>query len=244
MSLTNFFKNYSLAKSEQFGEGLVNLAASMDAAGVSEAAVKQKQEEHAETVKQLVEAQSSFKKEKKEFDDLNELYIKKMAAATRAADANDEKVALELLESVEKLAPKLAKEKADYESAERWLTEVQQASDDIAKELLSLREQINEVNQMTKEAQLDAARAKKAQAQAEKLAGLRKASNKFDVAMAALKNQAEKADAEAQQAKIIAEQLRKPAETVSTEAAKYFEVEPTTTETLAEKMARLKAVAN
>jgi len=242
MALGNFFKNYGKAKSEQFGEGLVNLAAGLDANGVSEAAVKQKQEEHAETVAQLVEAQQAFKKEKREFDDLNELYNKKMAAAERAVAANDEAAAAELLDSAEKLAPKLAKEKADYESAERWLTELQQASDEIAKELLGLREQINEVKQLTKEAEQDAAQAKKAQAQAEKLAGLRTASNKFDVAMTALKKQADIADAEAQKARIIAEQLRKPVETVSTAASKYLDDSVAApTETLAEKMARLKS---
>ena len=72
MAIGNFLKNYGKAKTEQVSEGIVNLAAALDAAGVSEAAIKQKQDEHNESVKLLVEAQTSFKKEKKEFDELDE----------------------------------------------------------------------------------------------------------------------------------------------------------------------------
>lgn len=251
MSL-NFFKNYGKAKSKQFGEGLVNLAASLDASGVGEAAIKQKQEEHADVIKQVIEAQDLLKKEKKEFDDLNTLYLKKLAAAERAeadfavdpSNKDAEAALTELLASVEKIAPKLAKEQAEYESAEHWLNEVQQASNDIAKELLGLREQINEVKQQTKEAELSLDQSKKKLAQAEKLAGLRTATNKFDVAMSALQKQASRTEGEARAAQLTAEQLRKPVEVVSSAASKYLDdVEPSVaSETLQEKLARLKAV--
>lgn len=253
MSLGNFFKNYSKAKGEQLGEGMVNLAASLDASGVSEAAIKQKQDEHNELVKQLVVAQTDFKREKKEFDDIFELYNKKLAAAERAEadlginpDNKEAATALaELLESVEKIAPKLAKEKAEFESAQRWMTELQQASNDIAKELLGLREQINEVKQQSKEADLEIERTRKAKQQAEKLAGLRNATNKFDVAMTALQKQADAKKQEAEENRIAAEQLRQPVVTESSAATKYMdEVTPAfAAETMQEKLARLKANA-
>ena len=253
MALANFFKNYGKAKSEAFGEGLVNLAASLDANGVSEAAIKQKQDEHNETVRQLVEAQVSFKKEKREFDEIEALFNKKVAAAERAEadlatnpDNTEAAAALaELLDSVEKIAPKLEKEKTEYQSAERWMTELQQASDEIAKELLGLREQINDVKQQIKEADQAAQNAKNEKAKAEKLAGLRNASNKFDVAMSALQKQATAKENSAAADRIAAEQLRKPVETISSAASKYMdEVTPTfSAETLQEKLARLKAAA-
>lgn len=253
MSLSNFFKNYGLAKSEQIGEGLVNLAAQIDANGVSEAAVKQKQDEHSELVKLLVEAQNDFKREKSEFDEIFGLYNKKVAAAERAQadlekDPNNTGAATalaELLEGVEKIAPKLEKERTDFIRAEQYMKEMQEAADAVAKELLGLREAINQAKQDTKEAELDLARANKQKEQAERLAGLRTATNKFDVAMGALKNQATAKQNEAEAARIAAEQLRRPVETVSSAASAYLDAvdTPVVTESLQDKLARLKNVA-
>jgi chromosome segregation ATPase len=252
-STLNFFKNLGKVKSAQLGDGLVNLAAAIDADGVGEAAIKQKQEEHVLLVQQLVEAQGVFKKEKKEFDELYELYTKKLAAAERAsadftADPTNVaagNAAAELLASVEKLAPKLSKEKTEFESAERWMTEIQQAADEAAQELLGLRQRIDEIKQQTKEAELSKDRANKQLAQAEQLAGLRTASNKFDVAMSALEKQQARIADEASVATIAAEQLRTPASTLSDAASKYMsDMEPVAeTESLADKLARLSALA-
>lgn len=254
MSLTNFFKNYSKAKSEQIGEGLVNLAAALDASGVSEAAIKQKQEEHAEYVKQLVDAQTEFKREKREFDDIVALYNRKLAAAERAqsdlaANPNNTDAAAalaELLESVEKIAPRLEREKQEYEASERLMNELQQAADDVAKELLGLRQQINETKAAIKEAEVAAERERKNKEKAEKLAGLRSATNKFDTAMNALQRQAEEKQKEAAANRIAAEQLRKPADAPSAAASKYLdEATPAApTEDLQTKLARLKSKVN
>jgi chromosome segregation ATPase len=250
--LGNFFKNYGKVKAEQVGDSLVNLAATLDAEGVSEAAVKQKQEEHDEYVRQLVDAQRDFSREKKEFDDIEALYNKKLAAAERAqADLttnpanSDAATALEeLLNSVEKMAPRLDKERREYEDAEHLMIELQQASNEIATELKGLRETINSTNAAIKEAELDAERARKEREKAEKIAGLRKASGKFDVAMSALQKKAEEKQKEADVHRIAAEQLRKPIENVSSAASKYLnESDPETTETLQERLARLKAKA-
>lgn len=253
MSLANFFKNYGKAKAEQTGEGLVNLAARLDAEGVSEAAVKQKQDEHGELVNALVEAQNDFKREKAEFDEIFGLYNKKVAAAERAQadlekDPNNTNAAqalAELLEGVEKIAPKLEKEKQDYIRAEQYMKEMQEAADSVAKELLGLRESINQAKQDTKEAELELARANKQKEQAERLAGLRSATNKFDVAMSALQKQAQAKQNEAEAARIAAEQLRKPVEKVSSAASAYLDAvePPVVAESLQDKLARLKAAA-
>jgi chromosome segregation ATPase len=247
--MLNFLKNFSLVQGEKAGEGLVNLATFIDANGVSETAIKQKQDEHSEMVKQLVGAQADFKREKAEFDAVNLEYNKKMAGAERAQaaleanpDDNEAAEALnELLNAVEKLAPKLDKEKAEYEAAQHWMNELQQASDEVAKELLGLREQINEVKTANKQAELDLDRAKKQQAQAEQLAGLRKSSNKFGTAMTALQNQATAKQAEAAAARITAQQLTVKPVTVSSAASKYLDDAPVvSTESLQDRLARLK----
>lgn len=243
MAIGNFLKNYGKATAESLSDGIVNFAAAIDANGVSEAAIKQKQEEHAVLVKQLVEAQVDLKREKQEFVDIENSYNKKLAAAERAQLAGDDAAAIELIEAVEKLAPRLEKERKEFESAERWLTDIQQAADEVAKELLGLRTQINEVKAATKEAELAADRAKKDQARAEQLAGLRKSGNKFDVAMAALQKQADEKNKEAEAARITAEQLRQPTSTVSSAASKYLDEvsDAPATESLQDRLARLKA---
>lgn len=250
MALANFLKNFGAVKYEQGSEGLVNFLASVDADGVSETAIKQKQEEHDAIVKQVIEAQNDLKKEKKEFDDVLAEYNQKLAGVERAqaaldADPNNSRAAtaiVELLEAVEKLAPKLDKEKREYEDAERWLKEIQQASDEIARELLGLREQINEAKQANKQAELDLERANKQVAQAEQLAGLRKASNKFNTAMSALQKQAAEKQAEADAAKLKAQQLSVKPTAISSAAAEFLTDAPTTsTESVSERLARLKA---
>lgn len=244
MSSGNFFKNFLKVKAQDVDAGLVNLAVALDTDGAAEAAILQKQEQHKLIVQGLVEAQTELAREEREFRDIESVYNKKLAAAERALAANDEAAALELSESVEKLLPKLEKERAEFESAQRYLTDMQQAADEISTELKGLREKVNEVKQAKKEAELATEKAKKEQERAEKLAGLRTATNKFDVAMLALQKQVDKQQQEAQIARTIAEQLRVTPPTVSSAASKYLdevEGESAPTETLAEKLARLQA---
>lgn len=253
MSSLNFFKNFGKVKAEQAEQGLVNLAAWADAGAVSEAAIKQKQDEQKETNVQVVEAQAAFKKEKTEFDEVLALYNKKLSAAGRAqadleADPTNkeaEAALSELLDGVEKLAPRLDKEKAEFESAERWLNEIQSAANDIGKELMGLRQQIDDAKRSIKEADLDVSRAKKEKEQAERLAGLRSASSKFDVALGALQKQADAKQKEAAVSRLTSEQLRKPVETVSSAASKYMDEAEVTvsSESLQDRLARLKTKA-
>lgn len=252
MSL-NFWKNLGKAKGEQLSEGLITFAANIDPNAVSEAAVKQKQDEHDEYVRQLVDAQVDFKKEKREYDEVLALYNKKLAAAERAqaaltanpADKEAEQALIELLSSVEKVAPQLEKEKREFEQAEHLMTELQSASDAIAKELLGLREEINASKSAIKEAELNIERERKNKEKAERLAELRNSASKHDVAMNALKKQAEDKQKEADAHRIAAEQLRKPVEQTSTAASRFLDEVSTdtpSTESLQDKLARLKAI--
>lgn len=253
MAIGNFLKNFGIVKAEQACEGTVNVLAWLDAEGVSEAAVKQKQDEHSELVKQLVDAQADFKREKREFDDILSVYNKKLAAAERAQadlekDPTNTEAATalsELLESVEKIAPKLDKEKREFEAAEKWLTELQKAANDVAQELLGLREQLNETKNAIKQADIQLEQAQKQQKRAETIAGLRTNSNKFDVALNALQKQADSKQKEIEAARITTEQLTRPVETTSSAASKYLDetAEAPVTESLQDRLARLKAKA-
>lgn len=249
MASFNFLKNYAKTSAQRASDASVSLLAVIDPEGLTETAIKQSQDEHAEAVKQLTVAQADFKREKQEFEEVQKLFNQKLAGAERAqvaltldptnTVASD--AVIELLADVEKLAPKLEKERADYERAERFVVELQQYSNEIAGKLIQLRDQLNEVNAQAAEAALDLARNEKRKKQAETLAGLRTSSNKFDVALGALKKQADEKQAEAATAATIADQLTIPVKTISSAAASFLEDDTSAvTESVTDRLARLK----
>lgn len=250
MTILNFVKNYGKVQVEAASEGFVNLAAKLDADGVSEAAIKQKQDEHNEVIKQLVEAQADWKRENAEYEAELSLYNKRMSAAERAqADLEkdptnkDAELALgELLDAIEKGAPKLDKEKREADQAKSFLDQLQEASTEIAEELKNLRSLVTEQKQAIKEAEIQATRNQKLADKAEVLAGLRKSGNKFDVALNALKAQTEAKQKEAEELRIKAEQLTPKVTKTSAAADKYMTGadEAPQAESLQERLARLK----
>ena len=245
----NFFRHFLGVKAEQADEALVNFTADIDPEAVSEVAVRQMEQRHAEYVKQLAAAQVDFTREKREYDDVKVVYDKKMNGAERAqADlvldpTNTEASAAlaELLDSVEKTLPKLEKEEREYKEAEKLMTELGVASNEVAQELLQLRALLNQTKADLKSAQLDAERQKNNLEKAKVLAGLKKSGDKFDAAKNALQKRVEKTQQEANESRIAAEQLRTPVVTVSAAASKYLDDAPvTSTETLQQRLARLK----
>lgn len=272
MSIFNFAKNYGKVKSEDFEEGMVNLAARLDADGVAETAIKQKQDEHDLAISQLAEANSAYKKEKAEFEAEQSLYNKRMAAA-ELAQVDLEKLALarellakdptdqaaakvvagldekeitaaltDLLTAIEKRAPILEREKREAEQAEEWMNTMQSAAQDIATELLQLRESVTQAKADIAQAEVEKERQRKKAEQADILAGLKKSGNKFDTAMNALKNRAAEVNKESEEYRLKAEQLTIKPELSSETIDKYMNQAPaTSTETLQERLARLKA---
>lgn len=268
----NFVKNLLKVKAEQTSEGLVNLAASLDKEGVAEAAIKQKQDEHNEYIKLLQEANESFRKERQEYDAEQELYNRylneaevinglleklKTAKETLTTNPSDQTAAsvvaqlnepelvsdlTALLTKVEQRAPILEKEKQEYIEAEKWMKEMQEAVEEISKELISLRETVNQAKRDIQSAEIEAERARKKAEQAEVIAGLRKGGNKFDTAINALQNAANKKKAEAEQYKIKADSLAKvPSNDVSSIVGKYSSTATeSSAESLSERLARLK----
>ena len=245
----NFFRHLLGVKAEQADEALVNFAADIDPEAVSEVAVRQMEQRHAEYVKQLAAAQVDFAREKREFEEVKAVYDKKMNGAERAqADlaldpTNTEAAAAldELLDSVEKMTPKLEKEEREYKEAERLMTELSVASNEVAQELLQLRELLNQTKADLKSAQLDAERQKNNLEKARVLAGLKKSGDKFDAAKNALQKRVAQTQQEANESRIAAEQLRTPVATVSAAASKYLDDAPVaTTETPQQRLARLR----
>jgi hypothetical protein len=247
-NIFNFIKNYSKVKAADASTGLVNLAASLDADGVAEAAISQKMDEHTEIVKLLVEAQADWKREQQEFENEEKLYNRRMAAAEKAqADLESnpdnkeaEQALAELLDAIEKAVPTLEKERKEAEQAKSYLDQLESAAKEVAEELKSLRSLVTEQQQAIKEAEVASERNRKMAEKAEVLAGLRTSGNKFDVAMNALKSQVEEKQKEAETHKIKAEHLAVSI-TQSSATDKYMSDAPdTSSETLQERLARLK----
>lgn len=250
MSL-NFFKNVLKVQGEKVEEGMINLAVALDRDGAGEAAIKQKQDEHAQRITMLQEANASYRKEKEEADREQGLYDRYMNEAEAISkllenpgdrDVNVLNADLaKILDKVEQRAPILAKEIQEATEAEVWMKEMQSAVDEISAELLGLRESIDKSKATLQQAELAADRERKKAEQAEVLAGLRKSGNKFDTALNAINNAAQKKQAEVEELKLKTQSLsKKPTDDVADILGKYSNVAPTSTESLTERLARLK----
>ncbi len=211
----NFLKNYIKVNKERMDAGIVDIAAALDAEGVSEAAIKQKMDQHDALVKQLVIAKNMLEKEKREYDSARRIQDKRIEAIRKAKsdydkdpnDKNAKRAVEELLDAIEKHSIILEKEKKEFEEAEFFVKEIETVSLEIADQLKQLRSKVNEVKAEIKKAEIESNRMKQRSEQAEILAGLKTSSNKFDVAMNALQNQADKHKQTTEMYKIKSEQL-------------------------------------
>lgn len=151
---------------------------------------------------------------------------------------------VKLLDVIEKRAPILEKEKAEALEAKQWMDELKSAVDEISAELLTLRKTVDDAKRDIAKAEIDAERNRKRTEQAEVIAGLRKSGNKFDTAINALKNKATEKQAESETYKIKADTLKKPVDATDEIVGKYTSSsQPTSSESLSERLARLKTKA-
>lgn len=247
----NFVKNLLSVKASKLSDDLIDLTASIDPEAVSETAIRQKMDEHDVVLRQLVEAKADWEKEYNEYKNELDLYNRRMSAAEKAqrdleADPNNQEAATalsELLDSIEKHVPILEREKQEADSAKVFLDQLQEASQDIANELKTLRALVNEQQRAIKQADIEMERNRKMAEQAQVLAGLKKSSNKFDTALSALKKQADEKQKQADLYKLKTEQLTVKVSKTSTAVDKYMtdvHDTPKTTESLQERLARLK----
>jgi hypothetical protein len=213
--ITNFLKNLGLVKARDFGDSVVNLAASIDPDAVSETAILQKQDEQTALAEALADARSDLARELREFNEVEDTYKKRISAAELAkADLDKDptneaaKKGLEsLLTDIEKIMPRLLKERSEYEQAVNLVGEYEQALSEVSAELVSLRSTINELKAAGKEADLEMQRAEKREKKAKELAGLRTKANKFDIARSALQKNVEEKQKQAAVSNTIAQQL-------------------------------------
>lgn len=253
MSL-NFFKHFSKAKVADLEESMVQLAVALDKDGVAEAAILQKSEEHDQRIAMLQEANADYLREQKEYEQELDLYTRYMNEAENIqrllTDPNRDPKFIEaeltsdlneILNLIEERAPILEKEKREAEQARAWMTDMQEAVEEISKELMSLRETVNNTKREIAQAEIEKERNRKRAEQAEVLAGLKKSGNKFDVAINALKQQADKEKAEAEKYQIKAESLKTTKPKATEIVGKYSTTTPTASaESLSERLARLK----
>lgn len=244
--LGNFFKNYAKVNKDRIENGIVDIAASIDAEGVSETAIRQKMDEHDKIVKQLVEAKKDLQREKKEFEEAEKAQNKRIEAAKKAKEDLDKnpndktanKALTELLDAIEKNTSYIEREKRQFLDAQKFADEIETASVEIADQLKTLRSKLNEVKNEIKSAEIEAERARKSAERAEIVAGLKTSSNKFDTALNALQKQAEVHQKKTEEYRIKADQLSTPTEE-SSAVNKYMNNEPVVQESLEDRFNKL-----
>jgi chromosome segregation ATPase len=251
----NFFKNFAKVKADQVEEGLVNLAVALDSDAACETAIRQKMDEHDQRIVMLQEANSEYLREQREYEREVELYNRYINEAESiqqllTAPVLDERYNREELErdlneilnQIEKRVPIMEKEKREADQAKEWMAELQQAVDEIGKELTNLRETVNQAKRDIQQAEVEKERNRKKAEQVEILAGLKKSGNKFDTAINALKSQAEKEKAEAEKYQIKADSLKvAKGDKTSDIIGKYSTTTPpVANENMADRLARLR----
>ena len=253
MSLFNFFKNAAIVGGEQAGEGAVKLTVALmgdDAA--ADVAVKQKQDELDQKVRFLADAKVDWEREYKEFEAEQGIHDRFMAEANAITGLlaqpdcqNADELNADLnyiLDKLEAHAPKLSKEKKEADDAKAWLDEVQGYVDEMGAELIALRATLNSNKQAIKQAEIENERAEKQLKQAEILAGLSKASGKYDIAINSMSEKASKIQKEAEVNKLKAAALRQPKaveDDGSSVLGKYTQAATAPTRNAADRLAAL-----
>lgn len=210
MGFWNTVKNFGAVKTEKAGVGIVEALASFDPEGMSEAGMRQMEEQVDELALETAKAKQEWQKEQAEYEEIQKLYEQRMAAAEALQEQietnpNAEASLLSLLDMIEKMAPEIEREKEEAVYAKELFDELEAATREAADGVKTARAEFEQVQREMKRAEIDKKRAETQEERAKKLAGIRKNGSSLDSAMGAMRNAASKRTAEADAAKMKAE---------------------------------------
>jgi len=252
-SLFNFFKNAGKQVGEDAGVGVVKLtAAILGDDRTAEIAVKQKQDAYDEKCRMLNEAKVSFKEEWAQYEAeeaIHSRFLNELEAIAALLDNPEGQNVDELNKDFTFLEGKLTahqakydKEKTEAEEAKAWLDELQSYVTAEGQALVELRDTINDQKRANKQAELDLEREQRKLKQAEVLAGLNSATDKYSIAIDSLSAKTKKTQEATELAKIKTEGLKRtPIDDGSSVLGKYTQsaTVPVSTLSARERLAAL-----
>lgn len=213
-----FFSMFAKKKVEGAVENFAELLVKFDPETASEAQIAQLEEHLTKVSEECAKARIEYNREKKEADDIEALFNKRMSAAeilqTRLGTADEaskagiEESLTKLLTDLEEMNPEIEREKQEAVEAKEMLDELEGYTKEAATALKTARSTLDKAQRDMKRAQVQAERAKQKEERVKSMSGLKKSGSGFNVALGAMQKAATEAQASADAASTRAKLLK------------------------------------
>ena len=212
-----FFSSYGKTKAEDLRNSIVGVLANWDPEGASEAEIDEMNDKLVQVSEQCAKAKNAMVKEKNEADAIVKLYNQRVDAANllksqvdaetdTTAKASKEKSLNTLLDTLEKMAPDVEREKQEAVDAEDFFKYLEGITISAAEKLKTARSEYNDAIRSMAKAKITEQMANDKEQASRIASGLEK--NDFGTAMGAIKKITEDANARAEAAKNRADLLK------------------------------------
>lgn len=212
--LGNLFKKHA----ENAVTSVQQFLVTIDPETATEAQIAEFSDQLKKASEELAKARADYQKDEKEAEEIEALYEKRLQAATileqQVSDEADpaRKGSLsasldKIVTMLEEMKPDVEREKQDAEDAKQLMDELTAFVEESAKALKEARAKLDHAKSDMRRAELEQERAEKRAKTSEVLAGIRKGSGTFNVALDAMQKKAEesrmKADAATTRSKLL-----------------------------------------
>lgn len=201
MGFMQFVKNYGKVKADNSADTLMKGIVALDLDGAAEADIRVLEENLDKLVKAATAQAAEATRERREADEINELYNNKLAAIeilneqladAEGADAEElEEVILEEVEALESMQNDIARENEEAEEAETYQKELDEMCMEASKALKNARGQLNKAKTNLKRAERNTEREERKAAQRKNLKGLTAGTGKLATALEAMQEKTE-----------------------------------------------------
>ncbi|NYZ16604.1 hypothetical protein HL658_29010 [Azospirillum sp. RWY-5-1] len=217
--MLSFLKNLAGYKADKAIEAGIGFYAKIDPEGLTETELRTMEEALDKLGIEVAAAQQAYDKERKEADAIAALLRQRMAAAEllqSQADAEADparKAKLEqsltnLLAMLEQMTPEVEREESEARDAAEFVASLQQSYKEMAEQLKGARAQLEQAQRDMKKAEMARTRADREAESARVAAGLTQRVSGLGVALKAMREQADRDNAQAQSAQMKAKLLR------------------------------------
>ena len=203
IKMLKFLKHWGKSNAKRAGTETRKLAARLDKEGFNDAVLGEMQEEMTKIGIKLSEARQRANKERKEAEEVQELFAQRKTAAQAIkamVDAGDESKKPSLLKMLDLLESTQTSVEKEVQEAEFWDNNLKIAEDrynKAAADMKGAKSKIAQSSAKMEQAEMKAEQAKLMEEQSKRSEGLSSSMSSLDIALGALDDAATKADAEA-----------------------------------------------
>lgn len=211
-----FFKNYSKVKVTSAAEALQEALARIDKDGVTEAGLLELDDKFRSLSTELVQERNRYEKEKKEADQVRELYDSRIAAlgklkAKLDADPTNTEITTAintLLDALEESETDLHREQQEADQAKQDLDYIEAAFNELSLQIKAFRQTADKAKRDLTRAEHEKERAEEAEERAKRVAGLIKSSTSLNTAIDSMNRAAEHTRTQAEAARLRAQEYK------------------------------------